>query len=419
MGTRRVHTYAASFGQDLAKELIEKNTSKTETVLDPFMGAGTGVLQSLILDRKAIGIDVDPVACLIVRTMGCLYQSSEIEELNTIILAKLDKLEKELSFFEFKQDSFMPGNTFSINGYRGIVPDNKSIVYWFAPVQRAILSSLVAMANEVKEQKLRDIVRLAISSAIIRKWPNTLSLARDIDHSRPHRTERQDLSVNQQIAIFRNIWKVVFKIIKENNANYKRGTLDIEVYEGDACVELGKLKKESVDYILTSPPYFNAIDYPRAHKYAQWWISPERRPLEKNEYIGLKCGGNIDNNSYEKEIKTIMPNNAENLFWLKSFDSNKYTALCRYIFDLNELVKQAKEILKSGKNMTLILANNKISGNPIPLSEITKEIFTFNDLEFISTQERLIEINRRRYPYGLTGFNGLLEKEFMIHATKP
>jgi hypothetical protein len=419
MSSKKVHTYAASFGEDLARELIEEYTSEKETVLDPFMGAGIGIFQSYLLNRNAIGIDVDPISCLIVKTMSHKYKNDDIDKLDDDIKQKLNKLEQDLSLLKFEENNYIPGSEFNINGLNCIVPDNDKIQYWFETVQRVILSVLVEIANEIKDVKLRDIVRLAISSAIIRKWPNTLSLARDIDHSRPHRTERKDLSVVEQLVIFRKVWKSLVTTIKRNSlADESDRTSSISVIEGDACQEIDNLEKESVDYVLTSPPYFNAIDYPRAHRYSQWWLWPEKEPLTRKVYIGLKTGGKSKENSFEKECKNIVPDKIENLKWLKEFDVNKYTSLCRYIFDLNEIVKKLKEVLRPDKHMSFILANNKINGRQIPLSEIVEELLNINDFNSIEIKERIIEVNRRRYPYGLTGFEGLLESEYMINAKR-
>ena len=66
---RRIHAYAASFGEDFAHAVIHEYTDKGSVVLDPFVGAGTTVLESVLSNRDAIGIDVDPIACRISRVL--------------------------------------------------------------------------------------------------------------------------------------------------------------------------------------------------------------------------------------------------------------------------------------------------------------------------------------------------------------
>ena len=63
--TRRIHAYAASFGDDLANDLILANTQEGDLCLDPFSGAATTLIQARLLGRSVIGIDIDPIAPLI------------------------------------------------------------------------------------------------------------------------------------------------------------------------------------------------------------------------------------------------------------------------------------------------------------------------------------------------------------------
>ena len=71
--TPRIHAYAASFGEDFAREIIHDYAEKGSAVLDPFVGAGTTVLESLLSNRNAIGIDVDPIACRISRVISSRF----------------------------------------------------------------------------------------------------------------------------------------------------------------------------------------------------------------------------------------------------------------------------------------------------------------------------------------------------------
>ena len=63
--THGFHKYPAKFIPQLAKRCIEENTNTKDTVCDPFMGCGTTLVESLISRRKAIGVDINPVAYLI------------------------------------------------------------------------------------------------------------------------------------------------------------------------------------------------------------------------------------------------------------------------------------------------------------------------------------------------------------------
>ena len=70
-----------------------------------------------------------------------------------------------------------------------------------------------------------------------------------------------------------------------------RSLHDGEVLEGNCLDTITTLPARSVDLILTSPPYVNAIDYPRAHKFSEWWLSPGAERCMKANYIGLRTTG--------------------------------------------------------------------------------------------------------------------------------
>src|SRR3989338_351651 len=60
--THGFHKYPAKFIPQLAKRCIEENTKINEIVCDPFMGCGTTLIESLVSGRKAVGVDINPVA---------------------------------------------------------------------------------------------------------------------------------------------------------------------------------------------------------------------------------------------------------------------------------------------------------------------------------------------------------------------
>jgi hypothetical protein len=266
--TRKVHAYAASFTDELANELIASYTKEGEVCLDPFSGAATSLIQARLLNRSAIGIDIDPVACLIARVVTTPYSSKEIDKIYEKVTRQLKEVKLILADLFPNNLSSRTIDSFSFDGVTISVPQDDNICFWFAPIQRALLAALVHVADNIDEPKLKDIIELAISAAIIHKWPYTLSQARDIDHSRPHRVVRDNLSVDSQIQIFYKALRNILRVVLKLNKLATKHNVDVRIIEGDSSEVLNKLEPASVHFIITLPPYFNAIDYPRAHKFS-------------------------------------------------------------------------------------------------------------------------------------------------------
>ena len=411
---RRVHAYAASFTAELANQLISSFTNENEVCLDPFSGAATSLIQARLLKRSAIGVDIDPVACLIARVVTTPYSAIEVDEVFGKVTRQLDKIELVLENLFPNNRSNTAVTSFSLDGVKISVPQDDNRGYWFAPVQRALLAALVHVSSSLDIPKHKDIVDLSISSAIVHKWPHTLSYARDIDHSRPHRVLRDDLSVDSQIRIFDRALRSVLRTLRKLNELTVDYNVHMRVIEGDSAKALTELEPASVHYVITSPPYFNAIDYPRAHKFSQWWLWPQRDQLTRHMYIGLRTGMMSDH--LVGLISNLGSENVRSLALIEEISKPTYIALCQYIDDLNSIIHGVTRVLKPGRNLSLVLANNTIKGVEIPVVDITAELLRQNSFHSVSVEKRSIMHNRRRYPFGIRGFKGLMESEYIVNA---
>ena len=65
--THGIHKYPAKFFPELPRWLIERYSSSGDTILDPFMGSGTTNVETALLGRESIGIDVDPFSRMLAR----------------------------------------------------------------------------------------------------------------------------------------------------------------------------------------------------------------------------------------------------------------------------------------------------------------------------------------------------------------
>ena len=411
--TQRLHAYAASFGDDLAHEAITTSTKEGDTVLDPFVGAGTTALQSLLLNRHAIGIDIDPLATRISRV---LTGRLDVEYLSAAVDSLLDRLadcEHCLIADPTAYDGLTSGMSFTLGGQTYAVPNERAIDFWFAPSHMATLAILSGLVSQESNPLVREFFEVVLSSAIIRKWPNTLSYAMDIDHSRPHRPRSLNAQpIEKQFALCRRVIRRAHGIVLGVQRALECVDVGAVIYEGDAQSELSRLDSECVDFVFTSPPYLNAIDYPRAHKFSQWWLAPEHPPLARGQYLGLR-------RTSIRNRRGLRPLTSNLATLVQDFEeSERYQDMLRYVYDLSLIVDEIHRVAKARAEIVFVVADNVIQGKVFPVSGIVAELFSDSGMSQVTTRRRKIKRTRRRYPFGINGFKSTMRDEYLITGHK-
>lgn len=88
--------YFAMFPHTFVRDQILSHTFPGDIVLDPFSGRGTAVLESLLLGRQAIGIDINPVAACVT---GAKAHTPDV----CVILSRLHNLEDGFKTTDIQQ----------------------------------------------------------------------------------------------------------------------------------------------------------------------------------------------------------------------------------------------------------------------------------------------------------------------------
>ncbi len=410
----RIHAYAASFGEDLSSDLIHEYTEEGNVVLDPFVGAGTAALESILSNRNAIGIDVDPIACRISRVLTSRFNAPYLVAATEYLQERLHSFELLLASEPDVYHDLGPGSTFKIGPCVFHVPGEPAIAYWFDPSHMATLSIVRAMVAGERDPLVRQAFEVAISSSIIRKWPNTLSYARDIDHSRPHRPHNpRAQTIEAQFALFHRILGRITDTVLGIQENLAFVESSATIIEGDSVSRLSMIDSDSINFVLTSPPYLNAIDYPRAHKFSQWWISPDIAPLGRSEYLGLRQSA--VNNS-DGDCLSEIPTLSEPLAPFR--DIPIYRTISRYVLDLATVIDQLHRVVKARAKVVFVVADNVIAGTVLPVSTIIENLLKRSGFSSVVATGRNIKNTRRRYPFGVNGFAGPMKHEYLVTGVK-
>ncbi|MHA1934758.1 MAG: DNA methyltransferase [Candidatus Thorarchaeota archaeon] len=368
--THGIHKFPAKFFPELPRYLILRYSKGGQRVLDPMCGSGTVVLEALLNGRVGIGIDIDPIARLITKV-----KTTPIDV--DVLQTTKEWLENEiqLRYEEKNHTPLIPDFNYRDSWFRDFVLHELGIIKEsidnLGPSGFSIFRSDEGIANSI------DFYNVVFSS-IVRDVSNadphctrTVIRKKQVKHISPGDTiKRFKLTLSQQIDSMAELSMT----LRSN------GFESTEVTKGSATsISLGTA---SVDLAVTSPPYINAVDYPRTHQLEMYWLGLiEEGPLSrmKRNYIGTET-------VYKKEYEKLHTSGHDNLDpileEIYKHDPRRSFITYKFFNDMTEQLRETLRVLKPGSRYCLAIGNNNIRGVRVKSHEILKEIALSEDIGF-------------------------------------
>lgn len=256
---RKHHWYPGTFIPEIPFSLIEILSEKGSTILDPFAGIGTTYFQAVILGRKPIGIESCEIAHRFSQDLMYLIMNNQ----------ELIKVAEELVDInwgyreEFDYMQMVEGEKF-----KEIFPD------WFARKTLNELCYLKYRVSESNEKICKAAFSIAISNMLMKCSSQNNGWGFIADSVKP-----KELKEKRVFSFFNSnvnlLLKDVQRIIKSIDLVYLK-----ELSINDSLIKSNSLKldillENSIDAIITSPPYPNMIDYSQSQKLSYFfWDIP-------------------------------------------------------------------------------------------------------------------------------------------------
>ncbi|HYA83037.1 MAG TPA: DNA methyltransferase [Candidatus Bathyarchaeia archaeon] len=90
--THGYHPYSSKYIPQIPNRLISTFTERNDLILDPFVGSGTTLVESKVLGRDAIGVDINPLACLISRVKTTVISKTTVREIRNFLTLLQDDI---------------------------------------------------------------------------------------------------------------------------------------------------------------------------------------------------------------------------------------------------------------------------------------------------------------------------------------
>jgi hypothetical protein len=376
-----IHPFPARMAPDLALQSLKQ--LKSGTVLDPMTGSGTVARIAKNQGLYAQGFDLDPLAVLISKV--------GTTSVNDDSLAQFEQQFADLLAATKADDITLPW-----------MDDDKEaqrfVNFWFAEPQRSDLRRIAYLLYNNAEvdmpDDVADVFRIALSRIIVTK-KQAASLAQDTSHSRPHRVSLE--SEYDVIAGFMKSLKAVRKRVAQIP---EQGVVTIR--RGDAR-DLSVLDAESVDAVLTSPPYLNAIDYMRGHRLSLIWLGHKYSDLSKARSNSIGAEKRPDLPFDKVAFQSIKNSMGE----LDTLPSRYHGMIERYVVDLHKMIGEVARVMKPEAFATFVMGNSCLQGVYVQNSEGLAKAAEAVGLTETSRHERDLPSGSRYLP---TPDSGALSK---------
>ncbi len=240
--THWIYPYKGKFHPQMIRALLNIiGLKQGDTVLDPFIGSGTTAVEAQLLGINCIGIDISPL---------CVLQS-KVKTESIDVLSQIREWEEEI----IKR---IRPSLFNLEG-----------------------ETIDETINLIPDEKVKNFYRMAKLVAISDKARR----GREFSNAFLKNLELMILSVSDYVEIV-------------NKLKLKLGKIDIK--QGDSRAL--PLNNESIDGIITSPPYSIALDYVSNDAHALKEMGYNLSEI-REKFIGVRGKGETRINLYNEDMK--------------------------------------------------------------------------------------------------------------------
>jgi hypothetical protein len=265
----RLHSlcpYFAMFPEEFAEEQIRRYSSRGDLICDPFSGRGTTLLQGLLLERRAVAADINPVAYCVSAAKADVPRLSDVRREITVLgnryLNENDHaLERErFALPPFFRRAFYHSTLRELLFLRSVLNWRESRVHRF--ITALVLGSLHGEMDKS-------------SSYFSNQMPRTISTKPDYSIGY---WDKHGLWPKK-----RDVFDLLRKRAKFRLREEDTPALSGEVAMGDARAvsDLFPESRRKVKLILTSPPYLNVTNYEEDQWLRLWFLGNEPCPTYK------------------------------------------------------------------------------------------------------------------------------------------
>lgn len=351
--------WIAGFSSSFVSNTFSTYLADAGTILDPFAGVGTTLVEAVEHGYDAIGFEINPYAALACRIKANAH------------LIPLDKLRIEASrLHEFYEQRVS-------NGYE---PQNEAptgfktrSAFYSPEVLRKVLI-VQDFISTIVDERLIDLFKLAFTSTMVRysNYSYEPSLSRRVTAGKQ---EIEDFSVEQEVGkkLTEMIEDITWLQDKMPSKRPHAQVINESFFSYANHVPVG-----TVDLVVTSPPYLNNYHYNRNTRPQLYWLGYAQKPSDFNhleesnfgkfwqtvrEQQRLELDFELQGTDITERLETLRAINPDRGIYGGNGWANYAAA---YFNDCRRFAEGLKHVLKPDGTALVVIGNSILQGILIP-----------------------------------------------------
>lgn len=388
--THSFFAYPAKFIPQIPRYFIKEYMHNHHSLLDPFAGSGTTLVEAQLLGYQSYGIEINP--------LGRLLSEVKTTPLN-------------IKHYREEQDKLLA--LISSKNTNPTIPDFPNLDFWFTRHAQMELGIIRTAIDSLRDSATKKFFLVCLAS-IIRKSSNA-----DPRISKPVFTAEMRSKTDRTVK--------PIEMFKAKVSEYGARVLTMSSFLESNTVKASiigtdarkiNLPDRSVYLVLTSPPFVNAQEYFRTTKFEIYWTGLATH--EKIKELETKMIGLERVNDDYTELHLLEEDGLESIDKVikKIYDLDRQRAFIvyDYFLQMKTVFSEIMRVLDDNGYFVITIGDNVIRKVPIKTHELIIDLAQYMGFRTQKVNYDLIKVRSLSTKRNVTA--GLMDKEWAMVFTK-
>ena len=406
--------FPARFFPLVPRWVIQHHSKPDDSVLDPFCGSGSALVESKILGRTSFGVDIDPLGRFLTKVKTTPIHPDRLDSAWKVLEKALSGTERRWNAKDMKKrdlDSEAMQDEIDRLGLNKYLPGFvNNPPYWFRNyvlLELAIMKKAVMELPSEHDGDCSDFFLGCFASTIRNSSNADPSAVSGLEYTKRMRQRDEEGRIVDPLRAFR---KRVEARIEQMQSFYeacaRNGVLETPARVlGEDIMELNKYletieRAGDIDLIVTSPPYCTAIEYYRRHKLELVWLQEKTglRTFEdvtkhSKHYIGryTAAAGTLINDQGSDMLRYVLGS-------IEKLDHARAKAVSTYFYEMKEAFQQMNLALRKGGIAAIVIGDSTSKGIRVPTSDIYIDLASKTSLSLKTSFSYVIRNRIMQFP---------------------